>query len=208
MATHTYAKSGVKSRAKSLTLRVVLLAALQAVSACVPLVVTATVAVVDIALDRRTAGKYWDDNVLEVKLRGDISQDEALGDGINVSVTALNGIVLLSGQVNNDTQRQRAEQLARKYIDSGEVSNVVNELALAGKTNLSSRLNDTWITGKVKARLLNVENLPTTAVKVVTEHGKVYLLGQVTQIEAEAAVEAARTVRGVTHIVKVFEYIE
>jgi osmotically-inducible protein OsmY len=191
---------------KQLTLGIVLLAALQTLSACIATAVTAiAVTGIDVALDRRTPGTYYDDNALELKLRKDILLDDTLGTSVNVSVTVLNGIVLLTGEVNNDNQRRRAIILARSYE---ETRKVVPELELAGKTNITSRSNDTWITGKVKAKLLQTPNLPANAVKVVTEHGKVYLLGLVTKTEAEAAVKATRTISGVTHIVKVFEYIK
>ena len=198
------------SRVKSVAAIIVLLAALQSLSACLPLVVTAaTVTAVDVTLDRRTTGRYWDDNALEVKLRSDISNDPALGNDINVSVTVFNGVVLLTGEVNSDKQRQRASTLANTYKKTGEVASVVNELALAGKTNVFSRfINDPWITSKVKVRLLKVPELPSNAVKVVTEHSKVYLLGKVTRGEADAAVEAIRDIKGITHIVKVFEYTD
>ena len=191
---------------KQLALGIVLLATLQTLGACVATAVTAiAVTGIDVALDRRTPGTYYDDNALELKLRKDILLDDTLGSSVNISVTALNGIVLLTGEVNNDNQRRRAIILARSYE---ETRKVVPELNLAGKTNITSRSNDTWITGKVKAKLLQTPNLPANAVKVVTEHGKVYLLGLVTKTEAEAAVKATRTISGVTHIVKVFEYIE
>lgn len=200
--------ASAKFNAKSFLASIVVFAALLNVIACVPLILTAaTVTAVDVSLDRRTAGTYLDDNNLERKLRRDIGQDPYLV-GINASVTAFNGIVLLTGQTNNDAQRQRVSELAEKYKETGEVRKVANELELAGKTNISSRVNDSWITGKVKTRLLQAENLPAHAVKVVTEHGKVYLLGQVTTAEADAAVAAVRTVGGVTHIVKILEYID
>jgi osmotically-inducible protein OsmY len=44
-------------------------------------------------------------------------------------------------------------------------------------------------------------------VKVVTENSIVYLMGYVTQKEADTAVEIARNVSGVTTVVKVFEYM-
>ena len=43
-------------------------------------------------------------------------------------------------------------------------------------------------------------------VKVVSENGVVYLLGIVTEREANDAVELARTVGGVRKVVKIFEY--
>ena len=176
-----------------------LLAACEAV-----LFTTAVVTAVDVSIDRRTPGRYLDDNRLELKLRGVFSSDEAL-DGVNISVTVLNGIVLLTGETHSDAQRRRAEELAQEHP---EARKVVNELQLSGATNLPSRVNDAWITGKVKARLLNVRNFPDSAVKVVTEHGKVYLLGLVSREEGGIAIAATRRVRGITHIITVFEYTD
>ena len=47
----------------------------------------------------------------------------------------------------------------------------------------------------------------SNAVKVTTELGTVYLMGIVTQREADAAAEAARNVGGVLKVVKVFEIV-
>lgn len=179
--------------------------ALQILTGCVPLAIgTATVTGIDLYTERRTVGQNVDDNTLELSLRKDIALDDNL-DGTNVSVTAINGIVLLTGEVHTDAQRQYTEKLARSFVDTREV---VNELELSGKTNITSRANDSYITGKVKSKLIAAGDVPSTNIKVVTERGKVYLLGLVTHPEAEAAVRETKTVSGVTHIVKVFEYID
>jgi len=71
---------------------------------------------------------------------------------------------------------------------------------------MSSRANDSFITSKVKARLLDARGVSPVHVKVATEAGTVYLMGVVTEQEAEQAVELARTTGGVRKVVKVFEY--
>ena len=191
---------------KTLLLGLVFVMTTQILTACVPLAIgTATVTAVDLYMERRTVKQSVDDNTLELKLRKEYLSDEKLGSAVNISTTIINGIVLLTGEVHNDEQRQYAEKLARSYIDTREV---VNELELSGQTNMTSRANDSYITGKVKSKLVRADGVPSTNIKVVTERGKVYLLGLVTHPEAEAAVDAARSVSGVTHIVKVFEYID
>ena len=65
---------------------------------------------------------------------------------------------------------------------------------------------DTVITSNVKTRFLGANNFNALHVKVVTERGVVYLLGTVTEVEANAATEIARTTDGVKKVVKVFEY--
>ncbi len=191
---------------KTICLSLLLIFSLQVLTACVPIFLgTATVTAIDLIMERRTVGRNIDDNALELKLRKDYLIDEKLGTPVNISTTIINGIVLLTGEVNTDEQRQYAAEIAKQYQETREV---INELELSGRTNLNSRANDTYLTGKVKSKLLRADNVPSTNIKVVTERGKVYLLGLVTTAEAEAAVTAAQTVRGVTHIVKVFEYIE
>ncbi|WP_424947377.1 BON domain-containing protein [Candidatus Spongiihabitans sp.] len=192
---------------KTLSLSLLIVVSLEFLSACVPIIIgAAAVSAVDLALERRTAGRIIDDNFLELKLRNIYSADEQLGVAENISVVSFNGIVLLTGEVHTDAQRQRAEALVAEQ--SVETRKVVNELDLSGKTNLASRANDSYITGKVKAKLIRAEHIPSSNIKVITERGGVYLLGLVTRDEAEAAVEVTKSVRGVTRIIKVFEYIE
>ena len=190
---------------KDILCGLIIILTVQSITACAPLLLgTAVITTIDLSTERRTVGRNIDDNVLELKLRRNYWTDESLGS-VNISVTAMNGIVLLTGEVHSDEQRQYAESLARSYDQTREV---VNELDLSGRSNINSRANDSYITAKVKAKLLRDNDLPLTNIKVVTERGNVYLLGLATEAEALAAVELTQSVVGVTHIVKVFEYIK
>ena len=190
---------------KDILCGLIIILTVQSITACAPLLLgTAVITTIDLSTERRSVGRNIDDNVLELKLRRDYWTDESLGS-VNISVTVMNGIVLLTGEVHSDEQRQYAESLARSYEQTWDV---VNELDLSGRSNINSRANDSYITAKVKARLLQANDLPLTNIKVVTERGNVYLLGLVTEAEALAAVELTQSVVGVTHIVKVFEYIK
>ena len=193
------------NRIRAASLGLFILFTTQMLAACVPVLIgAATVTTINVATDRRTVGRNLDDNTLELDLRKEFLLDDSL-KGTNVSVTAINGIVLLTGEVSTDAQRRHAEEIANSRI---QTLSVVNELQLAGRTSITSRTNDTLITSQVKTKLLTSDEVPANAVKVVTEGGKVYLLGLVTRAEADAAVRAAQEVGGVTHIVKVFEYLD
>lgn len=202
IARHTASAS---RKARLLGMSIAALFFVEILTACVPvLVATATVTAVNVVTDRRTLGRNIDDNTLELDLRKDYRLSEQL-KGTNISVTANNGIVLLTGEVSSDQQRQLAGKMAKSRTRTVAV---VNELQLAGATGLGSRANDTLITSKVKAKLIQSKAVKANSVKVVTEGGRVYLLGLVTRSEGDSAVAAAQTVGGVTHIVKVFEYIK
>jgi osmotically-inducible protein OsmY len=159
---------------------------------------------VDIATDRRTIGTYVDDNAVEIKIRRAIGKDSEIGPNVNISVTSMNGIVLLTGQASRQEQTRRAAAISRGYTEAREV---INQVVLADKTTFSSRSKDSWITTKVKTALVRSRDVKASKVKVVTENATVFLLGMVTKSEADEAVDAARSVKGVLGVTKVFEYL-
>ena len=100
--------------------------------------------------------------------------------------------------------RAQAEQLVRGQPG---VQKTWNYLVVAPASPLSVRSNDTWITSKVRARMLDGQGFSPNAVKVVTERGVVYLLGLVTPAEGDAAARVASETAGVTQVITVFEPI-
>ena len=66
-------------------------------------------------------------------------------------------------------------------------------------------MSDTWITTKVKTRMLKDKALDVTRIKVITENGEVFLLGVVSRDQADLAVDIARNTAGVRKVVKVFD---
>jgi osmotically-inducible protein OsmY len=140
---------------------------------------------------------------MELSLRQSISKNEQI-DNSNVSVTAFNGIALLTGEVPDQRAIDQILDLAKSHPDA---SQVINRIELAGKTNLNSRANDSWITGRVKTAMLTSRTIDATKIKIVTERANVYLMGLVSRSEAEAAVAITRSVPGVVRVIKVFEYL-
>ncbi|HYG54184.1 MAG TPA: BON domain-containing protein [Burkholderiales bacterium] len=151
--------------------------------------------------DRRTSGSLIDDEAIEVRATSRI--DERYGDKAHVNVTVFNRTVLLTGEVPNEAAREDVEKIV------GAVPNVraiTNELQVGAPSSLGARTNDAFITSKIKARFLDAKRFNPVHVKVVTEAGIVYLFGLVTEKEADAAVEIARTTGGVRKVVRIFEY--
>jgi len=177
---------------------------LTGLSACVPLVVGAAAAggFGMVATDRRTAGAQLDDEGIE--LRGGARVREIAGDGVHVNITSFNRQVLLTGEVPTAAIRQRIEETVAR-IDN--VSGVVNDLGMALPSSLQQRSTDTFITGKVKASLLDSKDIFANAYKVVTERNVVYLMGRVTRREADRATDVVRGVTGVEKVVRVMEIV-
>jgi osmotically-inducible protein OsmY len=151
--------------------------------------------------NRRTAGAQVDDESIELRASNRIN--ERFGDKGHVNVVSYNRNVLLTGEVPEAAMRAEVEKIATGLPN---VRGVTNDLQVAGNSSLTSRASDAGITGKVKARFLDAQRFNVLHVKVVTEAAVVYLLGIVTEAEANEAVELARTTSGVRKVVKVFEY--
>ncbi|ABM35598.1 BON domain-containing protein [Polaromonas naphthalenivorans] len=175
-----------------------------ALSACVgPLIVGgAMVGGSMVATDRRTSGAQLDDEAIELRAASQIRSN--LGTRVRVSVTSYNRQVLLTGEVPNLQDKQRVEQVV-KAVDS--VASVVNELAVLNSPSLMDRSSDALLTGRIKAMLLDTSDLQSNAFKVVTERNTTYLMGRVTQREADRATEVVRATPGVQKVVRIFEII-
>lgn len=172
------------------------------ISACVPVVVGGAAAGGAMAADRRTSGTYVEDENIELKATKNIY--DTLGEASHVNITSFKGNVLLTGEVPDEKTKQKANSIVQAIEN---VKSITNELTIGPKTSLTSRANDTYITSKVKAQFVSENRFQANFVKVITENSVVYLMGYVTQKEAEDAVEIARNTGGVTRVVKVFEYI-
>ena len=155
-----------------------------------------------LATDRRSSGAQIEDQSIEFKSRSRVR--EVLGDRGNVNVTSYNRLVLLSGEVPTDADKAAIEQAVSK-VDG--VRTTVNELAVMTASSLSNRSNDALVTSKVKATLVDAGDISANAFKVLTERGTVYLMGRVTEREAERASELTRSISGVQKVVRVLEVI-
>lgn len=194
----------MKQRTLQKTLATVLAAAALAggLSACAPLVVGGAVVGGMMAIDRRTAGTQVEDESIELRAGNRIRQQ--LGDRVHVNVTSYNRQALVTGEVPNAQDRQAVEQIVSQVEN---VRSVVNDLAVMPPSSLSQRSNDTLITGKVRASLVDARDITANAFKVVTERNIVYLMGIVSQREAQRATDIARGVSGVAKVVRVFEIV-
>ncbi len=182
------------------------LAALVATSllgGCIPLVVGgAAVGTAMMVSDRRTSGAQLEDEGIELRANNRIK--EVIGDNGHVSVTSYNRIVLLTGEVPNAQVRERIADVVSR-VDN--VKTVANETAIDVPSSIATRSGDTVTTGRVKAALVDTRNIQSRAIKVVTERGVTYLMGLVTQREADLTSEVARNVPGVNKVVRVFQIV-
>jgi len=189
----------------SIFLRCVMLLAALMLAGCAHLVAPLSDRSVDQSHGSRTLGSRIEDSAIERKAYINIRRHPAVAKDARIVVVSWNGQLLLTGQVPTPAIKEAAEKTAQAIR---HVQHVHNELDVRPHISLLARMNDSWITTRVKARLLFGPDVPGRRVKVVTENGVVYLMGLLNHVEAEQAVQAAQNAYGVQKIIKIFEYID
>lgn len=197
---------GIQKTLSHLLSQLLLLAALAMSSGCASIVASMSEpGHIDEPRDSRTFGTYIEDQNIEVKIKANLyNADERFKDA-NVTVVSYNRIVLLTGQVPNQNLFARATQIAEKVR---LVRKVHNEMTIGGPLSLTQRANDSWISTKINAHMLATKDFPASRTQVITEDGVVFLMGLLTENDANWAVDIVRQIYGVKKIVKIIEYID
>jgi osmotically-inducible protein OsmY len=191
----------VSNRASLLVTAFTIALATMLLGGCLPLIAVGAAGVAMVATDPRSSGAQFDDQSVEFKLTTTVGSK--WGADVHLNVTSYNGNVLLSGEAPTAEIRREIVRLAQS---TDRARNVYDELVVGPTTDLGARSNDTYITSKVKTRLLDAESVKGLYVKVVTERRVVYLMGIVPREQAATAANVAATTDGVARVVKLFEY--
>ncbi len=159
-----------------------------------------------LAYDHNSLEKSASDYSITMKVNSALSNDLQLRPNANsISATSFNRLVLLTGQVSSLTLKQRAAEIAQTVPS---VLKIYNGITVGKPESLATAIHDSWLTTKIKSKIIaSKENRPD-GVKVVTENGVVYLMGVVTKQEADIAVNASEATDGVKKIVTIFFYIK
>lgn len=172
---------------------------------CATAVVTGAATGASVLHDRRTTGAVIDDQGIEFKASYALFNNKSIYDQSHINVTSYNGVVLLTGETLTEELKQKVTAEIKRIP---KVRRVHNELLIAAPSALPSRSSDAWITSKIKAKLTTDDAIDPFFIKVVTEHGVVYLMGMVSHTEADKVVSIVSSSAGVQRVVKIFEYTD
>jgi osmotically-inducible protein OsmY len=188
---------------KRQTLKLIALGAgASALSGCFPLVAGGMAGGALVIADRRNPGTQAIDRGIQLEAESFLTKK--YGDNIHVNVSVFNRRVLLTGETRTDGIKLNVETDIKNMKN---VTAVFNELVAAPISGLRARANDSYLTTRIKSTFVATEGVPSNSMKVITESSKVYLMGTVTDAEANRAVEIARSVPGVKQVTKVFDLI-
>ncbi len=122
----------------------------------------------------------------------------------HIEVNSFNDVVLITGEVPSSEVRSEIYNIVKQVADTDEIYNATQ---IMQPTSSLIRVSDSWITAKVKTKILSSNNIDPGQINIITENGTVFLMGIVFHDQADEAVELARDTDGVKNVVKVFSYL-
>ncbi len=155
--------------------------------------------------DRRSAGEVLDDRTIMLRMLAWPAQDIMLEDA-HLNFMVYNKSLLITGEVPNNATLKHTIQQAK--IQDPKIKQVFNEITVGPNSGLLSRSKDAAITAQIETLFHDQEVFHPTLVRVMTENQTVYLMGAVTQREAQKAVKVASKAKWVKKIVKRFDYLK
>ena len=180
---------------------VVLLIASQ-VTACGVLAVGGVAAGASILADRRTPGVQAIDKGIELEAGNALAKK--FGDNAHINVTSFNQKVLLTGEVKDADIKGEAGA----YVNAMKnARSVFNELIIGPNSSYTARANDSYLESKIKTQMIFTDQLPSNSMAIVAEGSSVYLMGILTQNEAEIAKKVASNTNGVKDVYVYFDII-
>jgi hyperosmotically inducible periplasmic protein len=149
------------------------------------------------ALAQKSAGDMVDDGTIAASIKAGLLDHKATS-AMQINVESYKGTVQLSGFVESQAEKDAAGKVAANV--SG-VKKVVNSLALAPRTSMRTKLDDSLLTGKVKAALMDAKDVKSLQINVETKNGVTQLAGFVTSAAMkERAGQVAAAVSGVRQV--------
>lgn len=170
---------------------------------CFPVVATGIVTGALSVSDRRTTGAQAEDQAIEIKAFNRF-RERFKSSQISLSVVSFNRIALVTGYVPDEATKAEAARLVSSIEN---VRNSLNEVVVGLPPSIRTYGSDTILTTRVKASMLEAKDLQAQVIKVYTESSTVFLMGIVTEREANRAADIASRVSGVRRVVRAFETI-
>ena len=149
------------------------------------------------AMAQKSAGDMVDDGTIATSVKGSLVAEKGVPSS-DVNVEVYKGVVLLSGFVKTQAERDAAGKVARNVKD---VASVRNQLVVHPATSMGTKLDDTVLVSRVKAALLDASDVKSGQINVEARGGIVQLGGFVTGDKMKArAIEVAKGVSGVKRV--------
>lgn len=171
---------------------------LTSLSGCEPFAIASTAVVGTTLAEERSAGDKVDDNIIQLKIKEKYTQAETREILLRVSVSVMEGRVMLTGSVSEQKYSDSASDIAWK---TRGVKEVINEIEV-GEKEPKDRAKDLFISSTISSKLLFEKDLKSLNYIVDVNDQVVFLLGIAqNKNELNRALKIASEVKGVQKVV-------
>jgi osmotically-inducible protein OsmY len=171
-------------------------------TACGILAVGGVAAGAGIMADRRTPGVQAIDRGIELEANAALSKK--FGDNAHINVSSFNQKVLLTGEAKDTNVKTEAGDYVKAMKNA---RSVFNELMIGPNSSYTARANDAYLESKIKTQMIFTEKLPSNSMSIIAEGSSIYLMGILTQNEADLAKKIASNTNGVKDVYVYFDVI-
>jgi osmotically-inducible protein OsmY len=176
--------------------------AVSQLSSCAVVAVGGVAATATVMADRRSPGVQAIDK--GIALEANNALDKKFGDKSHINVTSFNQKVLLTGEAKDADIKGEAGAYVKAMKNA---RTVYNELIIGPNSSYTARANDSYLESKIKTQMIFTEKLPSNSMTIVAEGSSVYLMGILTQSEADLAKKIASNTNGVKDVYVYFDII-
>lgn len=172
------------------------------ISACGVFIVGGMVGGVTVMADRRTPAVQAIDLGIELEANSQLSRK--FGDSAHIVVVSFNQKVLLLGEAKDESIKNQA------VTDVKAMKNVrplFNEIIIGPNSTIGARASDSYLASSIKTQLVFMADIPSNSMNISVKGGRVYLMGILSQQEAEKAKQIVSKVNGVKQVFAFFDII-
>lgn len=171
-------------------------------SACGVFIVGGMVGGATILADRRAPAVQAIDLGIELEANSQLSRK--FGDNAHIVVVSFNQKVLLVGEAKDESIKNQASADVKAMKN---VRSLFNEIIIGPNSTFGARVSDSYLASSIKTQLVFSEDIPSNSMNISVEGGRVYLMGILSQQEADKAKQLVSKVNGVRQVIAFFDII-
>ena len=182
-------------------------------SSCVPVIFGAGVAASGKLLtQQKTIGESLSDTTIWSKIRAAFASSDIEPLIVGVHVEVHEGRVLLTGYIE---KQEDAVKILKAVWSQNGVKEVINEMHVkpgAERSGIATDARDSWITAKIKSKMLKSHDISSANYTIETLEGVVYVLGTANSSNELAVVKTlisqTEGVKNTVYYVRIIEDID
>jgi osmotically-inducible protein OsmY len=152
--------------------------------------------------NRHNIYKQVDDYKLAMDVNNSLFADKLFKQkGCALDIAAFNGDLLIAGHLPKESLRTLLAERLKAISGYRELF-----IQVAINKSLGSGLEDTWITAKIRSRMIADADIDPAMFKIITSDRIVYVMGDVKPEEAKRVLNISRNTDGVVRVVKLLRY--